>query len=117
MNNHPWQHIVNGAVGAGGVRGALIVSADDGLVIAESAMVGLETADVAALAASLVQRALRVTRVANDSPPTSVRLSAEGGTLIAVAGAQPLWLVAIAEPSAELGRLRLLLGDLASTLS
>lgn len=112
----PWRRVLDEVTGVVGVRGALIVSTDDGLVVAESAMASLETADVAALAAGLAQRAARVTSAAGGSAPTSVRLTAERGSVIAVAGVSPLWLVAIVDPSAELGRLRILLGDLAATV-
>jgi hypothetical protein len=41
---------------------------------------------------------------------------AERGAIFAVAGPAPLWLVAVARPDAELGRLRLLLRDFAGAL-
>jgi hypothetical protein len=50
-------------------------------------------------------------------PPTRVHVTADAGTLYAVAGAEPLWLVAITDTTVELGRLRLLLGDLAVVLA
>ena len=49
---------------ADGVRGALLVSAEDGLVIAEAAMEGVEAAPVAALAASLAGRVVKVAETA-----------------------------------------------------
>ncbi len=116
MSADPWRRILDEVTGVAGVRGALIVSSEDGLVVAEAAMASLETADVAALAAGLASRAGRVARVAGASAPTAVRLTAERGSVIAVAGDAQLWLVAITDPSAELGRLRILLGDLAATL-
>lgn len=117
MSLDRWQRTLDEVTAVSGVRGALLVSVDDGLVVAEAAMDSLETADVAALAAAVVQRVMRVARVAAHAPPRSVRLTAEHGTMMAFAADGPLWLVAIADPSAELGRLRLLLGDLASTIS
>lgn len=112
-----WEGMLREITGIMGVRGALIVSADDGLVVAESAMDGLETTDVAAFAAALISRAQRTAHAMRCAPPTRVHVSAESGTLFAVAGAEPLWLVAVADTSVELGRLRLLLGDLAVVLT
>jgi hypothetical protein len=52
-----------------------------------------------------------------SGPPSGLHLVAEAGTLLAVAGPPPLWLVAVARPDAELGRLRLLLRDFAGGLT
>lgn len=117
MSVLPWEETLREITGVVGVRGALIVSAEDGLVVAESAMEGLETASVAAFAASLIARAERTAAAMQLSAPTRVHVTAEAGMLFAVAGAEPLWLVAVTDPSAELGRLRLLLGDLAAALT
>ncbi|MEO5825814.1 MAG: roadblock/LC7 domain-containing protein [Gemmatimonadales bacterium] len=116
MTHTPWQQLLDSATAVPGVRGAVLVSVDDGLVIAESAMDHLATADVAALASAIVQRACRVSAAAGHRTPHSVRVSGEAGTLMAFAADGLLWLVAVADPSAELGRLRLLLGDLAASL-
>lgn len=111
-----WEGTLREVTGIMGVRGALIVSADDGLVVAESAMEGLATTDVAAFAAALISRAQRTASAMHTSAPTRVHVTAESGTLFAVAGTDPLWLVAVTDPTVELGRLRLLLGDLAAVL-
>lgn len=116
MSMDSWQGALREVTGVAGVRGALIVSADDGLVIAETAMDDLATADVAALSAALVSRAIRTTTAMQADVPHSVHLAAENGVMIAVAGPAPLWLVAIARNDAELGRLRLLLRDLAGAM-
>jgi predicted regulator of Ras-like GTPase activity (Roadblock/LC7/MglB family) len=111
-----WQQILREVTGIAGVRGALIVSAEDGLVVAESAMENVATGDVAALAAALVVRAQHAAQAAQGELPRSVHLSATGGVLLAMAGPDPLWLVALADSRAELGRLRVLLGDFAVAL-
>lgn len=111
-----WQDALREVTGVAGVRGALIISAEDGLVIAETAMDDLATADVAALSAALVSRAVRCTAAMNAAAPESVHLVAEHGAVLAVAGPEPLWLVAVARNDAELGRLRLLLRDFAGAL-
>ena len=103
--------------GVAGVRGALIVSADDGLVVAETSTEELATADVAALAAALVTRAGRLSSALHVAVPSSLHLLSERGALLAMAGPAPLWLVAVARHDAELGRLRLLLRDFAGALA
>jgi len=117
MTMQQWEGTLREITGIHGVRGALIVSADDGLVVAESAMEGLAMTDVAAFAASLISRAQRTAVAMAATPPTRVHVTADAGTLYAVAGAEPLWLVAITDTTVELGRLRLLLGDLAVVLA
>ncbi len=111
-----WQDALREVTGVAGVRGALIISAEDGLVIAETAMDDLATADVAALSAALVSRARRCTAALHATPPESVHLVGERGAVLAVAGPAPLWLVAVARDDAELGRLRLVLRDAAGAL-
>ena len=117
MTLDTWKALLDRVTAIAGVRGALLVSVDDGLVVAETAMDSIDTADVAALAASLVVRAMQFAGTATHAPPRALRLTAEQGTLMAFAADEPLWLVAVADPSAELGRLRLLLGDLAATIN
>ena len=117
MNIDQWQIALREVTGVAGVYGALIVSADDGLVIAETAMEELETADVAALSAALVTRAARCVGAMQAAAPQTVYLVGQRGALIAVAGPGPLWLVAVARKDAELGRLRLLMRDFAGVLT
>ncbi len=117
MSLDRWNDILREVTGVVGVRGALIVSAEDGLVVAEAAMDDIETGDVAALAAALVSRAGRCSEAMRADAPASVHLACEGGAVLAVAGPAPLWLVAVADRDAEFGRLRLLLGDFAGALT
>jgi predicted regulator of Ras-like GTPase activity (Roadblock/LC7/MglB family) len=117
MTPDAWGDALRELTGVSGVRGAMIISADDGLVVAETAMPELATADVAALCAALVSRAGRCTVAMRAAAPTSLHLVGEHGALLAVAGTAPLWLVAVARRDAELGRLRLLLRDFAAALS
>jgi predicted regulator of Ras-like GTPase activity (Roadblock/LC7/MglB family) len=116
MTPEHWHALLEEVTQIGGVRGAAVISAEDGLVVYESAMEGVATADVAALAAALVRRALSLLESLGDEALRMVTLAASRGTLVAVQGRHELWLVAVAEPGAELGRLRLLLGDLAPEL-
>ncbi|MDZ4674354.1 MAG: roadblock/LC7 domain-containing protein [Gemmatimonadota bacterium] len=102
---------------ADGVRGALLVAAEDGLVIAEAAMDGVEAAPVAALAASLAGRLLKVAETAGQAPPALIHLEAtEGGLFIAI-GESGLLLVAVTTADANAGEVRLALLDGAGRLS
>ena len=116
MNIDQWQAALREVTGVAGVLGALIVSAEDGLVVAETAMEDLATADVAALSAALVMRVARCTAAMDAGPPQTAYLAGDRGALLAVAGPAPLWLVAVARNDGELGRLRLLMRDFADVL-
>ncbi len=116
MTAERWIDILREVTGVSGVRGALVLSAEDGLVVTDAAMPDLDTADVAALAAGVIARVTRTALAMGSGTPTLVHLTAERGTLLAVAGPPPLWLAAVADADAELGRLRLLLGDFAAAL-
>ena len=117
MNPTHWQQVLADVTAISGVRGAVVVAAEDGLVVHEAAVDGLDTADVAALASVVVRRGEAVAAATGDDQVRLCTLSAERGTVIAAQGGMGLWLVAITEPDAELGRLRLLLGDLAPELA
>lgn len=117
MTPERWSELLDEVIGIAGVQGAVVVSADDGLVIHEAAMEGLAPDDVAALASAVVRRAGQLLATLDDDPIRLCTLTAERGTVLAAQGEQGLWLVAVAEPEAELGRLRLLLGDLAPELA
>ncbi|MBP6443684.1 MAG: roadblock/LC7 domain-containing protein [Gemmatimonadales bacterium] len=116
MSLQRWERLLCEVIAIPGVRGAALVASDDGLVVAEAAMDQLDGADVAALVAALVSRATRVARSIPTAAPRLIHLAGDGGTLLAVDAGTPLWLVAVAEPGAEVGRLRVLLGDLAGAV-
>jgi predicted regulator of Ras-like GTPase activity (Roadblock/LC7/MglB family) len=90
-----------------GVRGALLVEREDGLVVAEALMEDLDGSAVAALAASLWTRLGRAGEVAGRGAPAFAQLEAELGTMLAVPAGPELLLVAVAEPDANLGMVRL----------
>lgn len=89
------------------VRGAMVVSGDDGLVVAEAAMEGVRSNAVAALAASLARRLAQVTETACLGGPTFVHLSAEEGALLAVPAESGLVVVAVASGEVNVGLARL----------
>lgn len=90
-----------------GVRGSLVISAEDGLVVAERLMEGIDGRAVAALAASLVQRLGRATSGAGLQCPSFVHLKGQAGSVLAAPGAEDLLLVAVADPEVNLGRARI----------
>ncbi|HET9151996.1 MAG TPA: roadblock/LC7 domain-containing protein [Gemmatimonadales bacterium] len=99
-----------------GVRGALLVSAPDGLVVADSLMEGVDGPAVAALAASLVGRLLRTTRAAGMARPAIIHLRAEHGSVLAVPAGSDVLMVAVTAADANLGLARLQLLEAAREL-
>ncbi len=63
-----------------GVKGSLLISGTDGLVVAERLMDGIDGRAIAALAASLVQRLDRATQQAGMPAPTFVHLRGNNGS-------------------------------------
>jgi predicted regulator of Ras-like GTPase activity (Roadblock/LC7/MglB family) len=90
-----------------GVHGAMLVSTEDGLGVADSLMEGVDGRAVAALAASLVGRLRRTTESAGLRPPRLFHLRAEKGSILAVPAANDLLVVAVTQPDANLGLARL----------
>lgn len=89
-----------------GIRGALIVSGDDGLVVAESLIGGLKGGPLAAIAATLAGRATELAGRSGFGAPRFLHLQADDGALL-VAPAADLLLVAVAGRDVPLGLLRL----------
>lgn len=90
-----------------GVRGAMLVSADDGLVIAEQLMEGIKGSAVAALASSLAGRLRRAMEAAGLGSSVFWHLQADQGTLLVVPAASGMLVVAVAEPDVNIGLVRL----------
>jgi predicted regulator of Ras-like GTPase activity (Roadblock/LC7/MglB family) len=99
-----------------GVRGALVIAATDGLVVAEQLMDGVDGQAAAALTGSLVGRLTRATESTGLRPPTFLHLRGEGGSVLAAPGGDDLVLVAVVGPDANLGLARLEMLDAASRL-
>ena len=100
-----------------GVRSALLVALEDGLVVAEAALDGQDTGAAAALAARLAQRLGALTRALQHPPMTLLLLQASEGQLFAVAGGDGLVLVAVTENDVNIGEVRLALLDAAGRLA
>jgi predicted regulator of Ras-like GTPase activity (Roadblock/LC7/MglB family) len=90
-----------------GVRGAMLVSGQDGLVVAEQLMEGLRGPAVAALAASLSSRLGRAMGASGLGVGQFWHLQCEGGALLVVPAASGLLVVAVADPEVNVGLVRL----------
>ena len=101
------EHALEKVTQVPGVRGALLISADDGLVVAERLMEGIDGRAVAALSASLVQRLGRATAGAGLQSPSFVHLRGVAGSVLAAPGREDLVMVAVADPEVNLGRVRI----------
>ena len=100
-----------------GVRGALLVEREDGLVVAEALMDGLDGAALAALAASLWSRLARAGAAAGRGAPAFAQLEAGLGTMLAAPAGAEMLLVAVVEPDGNLGMARLELLRAAATIA
>jgi predicted regulator of Ras-like GTPase activity (Roadblock/LC7/MglB family) len=90
-----------------GVRGAMLVSGDDGLVVAEQLVEGIKGTAVAALAASLAGRLRRAMEGAGIGASVFWHLQAEHGALLVVPAASGILVVAVTEPDVNVGLVRL----------
>jgi predicted regulator of Ras-like GTPase activity (Roadblock/LC7/MglB family) len=83
-----------------GVRGAMLVAGDDGLIVAESLMEGVRGNAVAALAA-------RAMDAGAAGAPHFMHLQGDGGTLIVVPAPDGVLVVAVGDPKMNVGLVRL----------
>jgi predicted regulator of Ras-like GTPase activity (Roadblock/LC7/MglB family) len=90
-----------------GIRGAMVVSADDGLVVAESVMAGIKGPALAALAANLAGHTAELSSRAGMGAPRFLHLQAADGALLVAPATPELVLVAVAGRDVPLGLLRL----------
>lgn len=88
-----------------GVTAALVVSERDGIAIDSNLQIGQSADRVAALAAFLYRKARLSARAAGMGAVSFLQLEAPGGRLCAVGGGS-LVLVVVAEPSANVGMIR-----------
>jgi predicted regulator of Ras-like GTPase activity (Roadblock/LC7/MglB family) len=102
--------------GVPGVKGSLLISGTDGLVVAERLMDGIDGRAIAALAASLVQKLDRATNQAGMRAPTFVHLRGNTGSVLAAPARSDLVLVAIAGADANVGMARMQMLDAVSRL-
>jgi len=100
-----------------GVRGSLLISGTDGLVVAERLMDGIDGRAIAALAANLLKRLGRATVGAGMRVPTFVHLRGNAGSVLAAPGQNDLVLVAVVGLDANLGLARLEMLDAVGRLT
>lgn len=90
-----------------GVSGAMVVSAEDGLIVAESLMEGVPGDAVAALAASLTRRLGTAIDATGYAAPTFFHLQASAGALLVVPAGPELLLVAVGDGQVNAGLTRI----------
>ncbi len=90
-----------------GVRGAMIVAREDGLIVADSLMAGVRGNAVAALAASLAKRVGNASVASGAGEPQFLHLQGTDGVLLAVPAGADMLIVAIADPGVNVGLVRL----------
>ena len=90
-----------------GVRGAMLVSADDGLTVAEALMEGIRGHALAALAASVATRLGRAGEASGVGRQRFLHLAAEHGMLLLLPASEGLLLVVIADRDVNVGLTRL----------
>ena len=111
-----YQELLGRVAEVRGIRAAMLVGEDDGLVVAESLSEGVDGAAVAALAASLTLRIRRAAMSAGLAAPAVVQMRAERGALLTVQAGDGLLVVAVADREANLGLARIELREAASRL-
>ena len=90
-----------------GVRGAMLVSAEDGIVVAEQLMEGIKGPAVAALAASLATRLRRAMGAAGVGNSLFWHLQCDKGALLVVFSGSGVLVVAVADADVNVGLVRL----------
>jgi predicted regulator of Ras-like GTPase activity (Roadblock/LC7/MglB family) len=107
MTAPAYAHLLDLITRVRGVRGAMLVAGDDGLVVAEQLMEGIKGAAVAALAASLAGRLRRAMEAAGVGAGVFWHLQAAQGALLVVPAVSGILVVAVAEPDINIGLVRL----------
>ena len=102
-----FQRVLDNITRVRGVRGAMLVAGEDGLIVAESLMEGVRGNAVAALAASLQKRFRQAMEAAAVGMPHFLHLQGEGGTLIIVPAPDGIQVVAVGTPDMNVGLVRL----------
>jgi len=90
-----------------GVRGAMVVAGDDGLIVAEQLMEGIRGPAVAALAANLANRLRKAMEAAGVGTSLFWHLQCDQGALLVVPAASGVLLVAVTAPDVNIGLVRL----------
>lgn len=99
-----------------GVRGALVVDARAGVAVASELKAGVQETALAAMAGSLFRRTVDASRSSGFGEVRLLQLDTGGGHVV-VAGAGALLVVALTEPTAQLGQVRVEAARAAGELS
>lgn len=103
----PFQQALDNVTRVRGVRGAMLVAGEDGLIVAEALMEGVRGNAVAALAASLQKRFRQAMEAAAVGMPHFLHLQGEGGTLIIVPAPDGILVVTVGASDMNVGLVRL----------
>ena len=98
---------LDGVTRVRGVRGALVVTGDDGMIVADALMEGVRGSAIAALAASLALRFGNAARTTGVGAPHFYHLQAAEGTLLVVPGPTGVLVVVVGDPELNVGLVRL----------
>ena len=101
----PFAEALGSLIRQRGVLGSMVVSESDGIVVDSNLQIGVRGPVVAALAASLYRKARLSGRAAGFGDCAFLQLEAAEGRVCAV-GRGDLVLVAVAEPRANVGLIR-----------
>ncbi|HEX7049020.1 MAG TPA: roadblock/LC7 domain-containing protein [Longimicrobiales bacterium] len=101
-----FERTLEGLTRVAGVRAALVVDADAGVPVAAEVAADVAAPALAALSASAFRRSRRAAESASFGAVETLQLEAESGHVIVAAAADVL-VVVVAEPDAQLGRIRL----------
>ena len=90
-----------------GVRGSMFVAADDGIVVAQLLMEGVNGRAVAALAGALARKVGGAAAATGAGRVRFLQVDAGTGTLLAASAPRDLLVVALTDPGANVGLCRL----------
>ena len=107
MSSAAYRRVIEAITRVRGVRGAMLVAAADGLIVADALMEGIRGNAVAALAASLVKRVGNASEASGVGRPHFVQLRGTEGMLLTLPTGEELLLVAVADPDVNVGLVRL----------
>lgn len=102
-----YQAAVDRVTQVNGVRGALVVTNDDGLIVADSLVEGVRGTALAALATSLTNRMAQATRVCSGGTQLFLHLQAADGSIFVMPASDDVMIVAVADEDANVGLVRL----------
>lgn len=100
-----------------GVRGALFVAGEDGMVVADAVIEGIKPNAVAALTGNLVRRVRRAAESAGVGVPEFMHMQTSAGTLCAVPAPAGALVVVIADAGVNVGLLRLAMRKAAEVIA